>query len=43
MADGKPVLAVVAGDRKVDSRKLAKVVGAEKDKLLLFEEAERFS
>jgi len=43
MADGKPILTVVPGDRKVDSRKLAKVVGAQKVELVPFEEAEKFS
>lgn len=43
MADGQPILAVVPGDRKVDSRKLGKVVGAQKVELVPFEEAEKFS
>lgn len=42
-ADGRPVLAIVPGDRKVDAAKLAKAVGAERIDLVPFSEAERFS
>ncbi|MBS7644756.1 MAG: aminoacyl-tRNA deacylase [Candidatus Bathyarchaeia archaeon] len=42
-ADGKPVLAVIPGDAKVDESKLAKVLGVRRVELASLEEAEKFS
>ncbi len=42
-ADGKPILAVVPGDVKVDADKLARAVEAQRIELVPFKEAEKFS
>jgi Cys-tRNA(Pro) deacylase len=42
-ADGQPILAVISGDRRVDSSRLAEAVGAKKVQLVPFEEAQKFS
>jgi Cys-tRNA(Pro) deacylase len=42
-ADGQPILAVIPGDRRVDSSRLAEAVGAKKVQLVPFEEAQKFS
>lgn len=41
--DGKPILAVIPGNAKVDVHKLAAVLGVKKVKLASFEEAEELS
>lgn len=42
-ADGKPILAVIPGNAKVDVHKLAAVLGAKRVELASFEEAEVLS
>ena len=43
LADDKPVLAVIPGDRKVDTDKLLQAISAKTIKLVPFKEADKFS
>ena len=43
LADRRPVLAVIPGDRKVDIDKLSKTISAKEIKLVPFKEADKFS